>query len=50
VPYKHLKLITTYRFGEHITSLDMAAATTACKDPYMAWCNSKGKKKKKNIT
>jgi hypothetical protein len=43
VPFKHLKLITTNRFGEHITSLDMAAATTACKDAYKAWCHAKGK-------
>jgi hypothetical protein len=43
VPFKHLKLITTNQFGDHITLLDMAAATSACKDAYKAWCQAKGK-------
>jgi hypothetical protein len=42
VPFKHLKLITTNRFGENITSLDMAGATAACKEAYKAWCQAKG--------
>jgi hypothetical protein len=38
VPFKHLKLTTTNRFGEFITDKDMTGATQACKDAYKAWC------------
>jgi hypothetical protein len=42
VPFKHLKLTTTNRFGEFITDKDMTGATQACKDAYKAWCQAKG--------
>ncbi len=42
VPFKHLKLMETNRFGEYVTDLDMTAATQACKDAYKAWCHAKG--------
>jgi hypothetical protein len=42
VPFKHLKLTETNRFGEFITDKDMTAATQACKDAYKAWCQAKG--------
>jgi hypothetical protein len=42
VPFKHLKLTTTNRFGEFITSKDMTGATQECKDAYKAWCLAKG--------
>jgi hypothetical protein len=42
VPFKHLKLTTTNRFGEFVTDKDMTGATQACKDAYKAWCQAKG--------
>jgi hypothetical protein len=39
VPFKHLKLITTNRFGENITSLNMAGANqpTHLNSPFTNW-------------
>jgi hypothetical protein len=42
VLFKHLKLMTTNRFGEFITDKDMTGAMQACKDAYKAWCQAKG--------
>ncbi len=50
VPFKHLKLTTTNRFGEYITDKDMTGATQACKDAYKAWCQVKKKKKNEGLT
>ncbi len=44
VPFKHLKLTTTNRFGDYITDQDMTGATQACKDAYKAWCQVKNLK------
>jgi hypothetical protein len=49
VPFKHLKLTTTNRFGEYITDKDMKGATQACKDTYKAWRQVKKKKNRKRI-